>query len=174
MKAIILFLAILFTSTISFADETVMGNQPTVHRGAAFTLQQSVTLDEVANKAQEYAQKTVLIKGKVSGVCQAKGCWMTISGDQATSKARITFKDYGFFVPFDVKGKDALVEGVVQVKELSEAERNHLAQDAKKPVAEIPKVELRIIASAVELSQVVSSTTPTPAPKKEGHDCGEH
>ncbi len=174
MKYMILCLLLSMITSTLWADDTVMGNQPTVHRGAAFTQQKIVTLDEIANHSQEYAQKTVLIKGQVSGVCQAKGCWMTISGEQATSKARITFKDYAFFVPFDIKGKDALVEGVVQVKELSEAERNHLAQDAKKPVSDIPKVELRIVASAVELSQIITPNTPAPAPKKEGHDCGEH
>jgi hypothetical protein len=160
-------------STLSHADDTVMGNQPTVHRGAPFVSKETISLDEVAKNIEKYNQKTVLIKAKITNVCKAKGCWMVVASEQ--NSARITFKDYAFFVPFDIKEKDALVEGVVEIKQLSEADRNHLAKDAKTSVDQIPKVEMRIVASGVEISQIVKPNQPEPkATEKSGHDCGEH
>lgn len=127
---------------------------PVIHRGAAFTLAEKdrITLDAVADKAPEMAGKTVQVTGKVKSVCKKKGCWMILAGDKA--RARITFKDYGFFVPLDSDGRDAVIEGVVEVKTLDEAERKHLADDAGKTIDAIPKHELRLVASGVELRKV--------------------
>lgn len=125
-----------------------------IHRGAAFTLADQVTLDDIAKDPAAYAGKTVKVTGKIGSVCKKKGCWMTLNGQTNTAVARITFKDYGFFVPLDAEGKLATLEGVVEAKVLSEAERTHLAEDAKKPVEEIPAAELRVVASAVEIRAV--------------------
>lgn len=127
-----------------------------LHRGAAFTLaaKDRMTLDAVSDKAPELAGKTVQVTGTVKSACKKKGCWMVLAGDKA--RARITFKDYGFFVPLDSAGSSAVVEGAVEVKTLSEAERKHLAEDAGKSVDTIPKHELRLIATAVELQPAAS------------------
>ena len=76
---------------------------------------------------------------------------MTMAGDKATSRARVTFKDYAFFVPKNVKGKKIKLLGEVKVKILSDAERKHLAKDGHVDVSEIPKAELRLVASGVEI-----------------------
>jgi hypothetical protein len=128
-----------------------LADQPAAaeHRGAAFTMQKSMSLDEVAKTPDAYAGKPVQVAGTVSAVCKAKGCWMTLKGDQAT--ARITFKDYAFFVPTDCEGRKATVEGTLEVKKLSPEERKHFADDAKVDVSKIPESELRLVASGVEL-----------------------
>ena len=77
---------------------------------------------------------------------------MILADKQA--RARITFKDYGFFVPLDSAGSAAIVEGEVQVKTLTEAERKHLAEDAGKTVDAIPAHEIRLVATGVELTRV--------------------
>lgn len=130
-----------------------MADHAVLHRGAAFTLTEKdrTTLDAVAAKAPEMAGKTVQVTGTVKSACAKKGCWMILAGD--TARARITFKDYGFFVPLDAAGADAIVEGAVEVKTLSDAERAHLAEDAGKKVDEIPQHELRLVATAVELKR---------------------
>ncbi|MCB9527018.1 MAG: DUF4920 domain-containing protein [Myxococcales bacterium] len=136
------------------ADTAVkMADTAVVHRGAPFALAEKdrTTLDAIAAKAPEMAGKTVQVAGKVQTVCQKKGCWMTMAGEKA--RARITFKDYAFFVPLDSDGHDVIVEGVVEVKTLDEGERRHLAEDAGKSIDEIPQHELRLVASAVELRQ---------------------
>jgi len=50
------------------------------------------------------------VSGEVLAACQAKGCWMTLQMPDGQDM-RVTFKDYGFFVPKDSPGKEAIVEG---------------------------------------------------------------
>ena len=56
--------------------------------------------------------------------CEKKGCWMELAADAKGPGVRVTFKDYGFFVPLDSAGRTAKVEGVVKVAELSESRRS--------------------------------------------------
>ena len=123
----------------------------TIHRGEAFTLKETQPFDAMMASAGTLDGKTVRVGGTVKAVCRKKGCWMTLSGTEGTSVARITFKDYGFFVPLDCSGSTASVEGVVKLKTLSDGERAHLAKDAGKDVKDVPKHEVRIVATAVSL-----------------------
>ena len=132
----------------------MMGTQALVHRGAPFTLTEQITLDEVVAHPEKYQGKTVKVAGKITAVCRKKGCWMAVVGIAKTARARVTFKDYGFFAPFDSAGKIATIEGVVKARTLSEAERAHLAEDAGTKIDAIPKAEIRLIASALEVRAV--------------------
>jgi len=77
--------------------------------------------------------------GTVADVCQAKGCWMTMQ--TATGQPmRIRFKDYGFFVPKDISGKTAVVEGYVLRETVPVDEQRHYAQDAGKSPQEIAAI----------------------------------
>jgi hypothetical protein len=123
-----------------------------IKRGASLSKKKAISLDTVAADPEKYADQILMIKGKTSSVCTKKGCWMTLKGKRMS--ARVTFKDYSFFVPTDAINMNAKVEGTVQVKVMSEAERKHLAEDEKVDVSKVPKVELRIIAHGVELWKV--------------------
>ncbi|UZR93638.1 DUF4920 domain-containing protein [Chondrinema litorale] len=82
----------------------------------------------------------VVVAGKVSDVCKAKGCWMTITkpdGDQM----RVTFKDYALFMPKDIVGKEVVIHGVASKKEVSVADLQHYAKDAGKSEEEIASIE---------------------------------
>lgn len=125
----------------------------TTHRGAPFELTKEVSLDDIMDAPEKYAQKAVRIKGTVKKVCLKKGCWLILAGAKATARARVTFKDYAFFAPMDCVNYSASVEGIVQAKTLSEGERAHLAEDGKVSINEIPKAELRIIATAASFTK---------------------
>ncbi len=77
---------------------------------------------------EEESSESVQFKGKVSSVCQVKGCWMVVDliNDE---QVRITFKDYGFFVPTDIVGKEVVVNGQAEVSEISEEDQRHYARD---------------------------------------------
>jgi hypothetical protein len=132
------------------AAKSAQDKKASLH-GAALTLTDRITMDELAARASKLSGKTVQVSGTVSAVCRKKGCWMTLAGDKPGSSARITFKGYGFFVPLDSAGAKAVVEGVVEVKTLDEAERKHLADDAGKSIDTIAKHELRLMANGCEL-----------------------
>jgi hypothetical protein len=82
--------------------------------------------------------KSIRVTGTVTEVCKVKGCWMMLR--DASSLVRVTFKDYGFFMPMDLVGKTVALEGVLSVETLTEAEARHYAEDAGKSKKEIAKI----------------------------------
>ena len=96
------------------------------------------------------------LSAEVVNVCQAKGCWMTLNtptGDEVMVK----FKDYGFFVPKDISGKEVIIEGNAYVEEVSVDDQRHLAEDAGKSEEEIaaitaPKKSYGFVANGVLVS----------------------
>ena len=142
---------------ITNSNPSTKGMSEIIHRGGAFTLTKTVTLDDIMAKVESYGDKPVRINGKVKAVCLKKGCWLVLAGQAPTSRARVTFKDYAFFAPMDSQGYAASVEGVLKVKILSEGERAHLAEDGKVSIDEVPKAELRIVASAAAFQKTANT-----------------
>jgi hypothetical protein len=129
-----------------------MGDAAVAHRGAPFALAgAAISLDEVVAAPDQFAGKAIKVSGTIGTVCQAKGCWMSLAGTRPGATARVTFKDYAFFAPKDAKGAQATLEGTIEVKHLSEGERAHLAEDARASIDTVPKVELRLQATALEV-----------------------
>ena len=91
----------------------------------------------------------------VVDVCQMKGCWMRLDlGDN--KKVMVSFKDYGFFVPKDISGKNVIVSGEAFKKTISIDELKHYASDrgeSKDIIASIDKPEIvySLIANGVKL-----------------------
>ncbi|XCF07613.1 DUF4920 domain-containing protein [Tamlana crocina] len=79
------------------------------------------------------------IKAKVNSVCQTKGCWMQLDLENG-NEVMVKFKDYGFFVPKDIAGKEIIVNGKAFVNEVPVEELRHYAQDAGKTEEEIAKI----------------------------------
>jgi hypothetical protein len=127
----------------------------TTHHGGQFTLSDTVPLSHIMDKAREFAGKRVLVAARVSKVCKKKGCWFILAGNKGDGRyVRVTMKDYGFFVPLDCDGKNAVIEGVFGVKELSVATLKHLAEDGNEDPAKVkgPKLELTLVATAVDIN----------------------
>ena len=91
----------------------------------------------------------------VVDVCQMKGCWMRLDlGDN--KKVMVNFKDYGFFVPKDISGKNVIVSGEAFKKIISVDELKHYASDrgeSEEKIASIDKPEIvySLIANGVKL-----------------------
>ena len=105
-----------------------------------------------AKMGDKQALKTK-VTATVADVCQAKGCWMTVKLDNGETM-RVTFKDYGFFVPKDISGKTVVFEGEAKMKTTPVSELQHYAEDAGKSKEEIakitePKRELTFVANGV-------------------------
>src|SRR5688572_1612168 len=49
--------------------------------GKPLTLKAPVTVDALLAKPDGYVGKTVQVKGKITEVCQAMGCWMNLVGE---------------------------------------------------------------------------------------------
>jgi len=95
------------------------------------------------------------LQGTVNSVCQAKGCWMTIAAGN-DQEMMVKFKDYGFFMPKDISGREVVMHGMVYYQVTPVDELRHYAEDAGKSPEEIaaitePKKELRFLADGVQL-----------------------
>ncbi len=127
------------------------------HFGGPLSSAPSVPASAVLSEPAKYDGKTVKVSGLVGGVCQHKGCWMTLgTGQPGEPTVRVSFKDYGFFVPTDCMGKQAVVEGQFAVKTMSVGEAQHYAEDAARPgqkpqTVTAPQETLALVASGVEL-----------------------
>lgn len=78
-------------------------------------------------------------KAQVKEVCKAKGCWMKLVLDNG-EEAMVRFKDYGFFVPTDIEGKEVVVNGLAFISEMAVEEQQHYAKDAGASAAEIAQI----------------------------------
>ncbi len=90
----------------------------------------------------------------IEKTCAKKGCWMEVK-DGKGGTMRVTFKDYGFFVPTEgVEGKETVIEGVLKKKTYTVEELRHYAEDGGKSPEEIaqitePREEFSFIAEGV-------------------------
>lgn len=82
-----------------------------------------------AMEAQSAHGKEVMIAGTIADVCQKKGCWLVVS--DGTSQMRVTFKDYGFFVPTTSSGTSVILQGIVSEEEIPEDLAKHYAEESK-------------------------------------------
>lgn len=84
-------------------------------------------------------QKEVKLVATIEECCQKKGCWMKVDmGDGNTM--RVTFKDYGFFVPMDAAGRQVVMEGVASYEETTVEALRHYAEDAGQSAEEIEAI----------------------------------
>ncbi|MFC5270007.1 DUF4920 domain-containing protein [Adhaeribacter terreus] len=91
--------------------------------------------DLVKNMAGKDSME-VKISGEIEEVCQMKGCWVTIK--MPTGEAmRVMFGEDDYFVPKDVSGKNAIMEGVAYRKIIPVDEQRHYLEDAGKSKEEI-------------------------------------
>ena len=72
--------------------------------GKKVQLKQMISLEKAINDFKNIESREIVIKGVVKDVCVKKGCWMTLNNDNES--VRVTFKDYGFFVPASLKSKN--------------------------------------------------------------------
>jgi hypothetical protein len=69
---------------------------------------------------------------------------------------RVTFKDYGFFVPTDSAGAYAKIQGKLDTREVEAAAVEHLESEGarfRNKRSDGSATEVRLIASAVELQR---------------------
>jgi hypothetical protein len=116
----------------------------------------AISYAELMEQMGEQGSMMVKVRGTVQEVCQAKGCWMNIAGTEGEDAMMVQFKDYGFFVPKDIAGREVIMEGEASYQETPVEELRHYAEDAGKSAEEIaaitePKRELRFMASGVIL-----------------------
>lgn len=133
MKKALLILLVLSASPGVFAQNEIS------YHGKKISEKGAIPVTQLATKMGTKDKMPAKVEGTVEDVCKVKGCWMKVkTGDGQTM--RVTFKDYGFFVPKDVVGKTVVLQGTAETTVTPVDELRHYAQDAGKPKEEIEKI----------------------------------
>lgn len=119
---------------------------------------QAVALAKVVGEPDKYAGQTVIVEADVKRACSRKGCWMELasSDDPKAAGCRVTFKDYGFFVPTDSAGAHARVQGVVEVETVKKSHVDHMESEGATFAHKNPDGtarEVQLVATGVELTK---------------------
>lgn len=104
------------------------------HYGAALVGAEALAVSELLADPRKHEGKMVRVEGMVVSVCAKRGCWFEMAGDQPGAKIRFKVKDGTMVFPPTAKGKMAVAEGEVSVKDLSLEQSvswaRHMASDA--------------------------------------------
>ncbi|MDR9419992.1 DUF4920 domain-containing protein [Gracilimonas sp.] len=164
MKKSILFVLLIGFSTLAFAQESevIRLSEPVqvtenheVFGAEVDTWGESTSLKSIIENEEDLSGKTVTLETEIAEVCQKKGCFFV--ANEGSYSARITFKDYGFFIPTDSKGKKVTLIGTFEVKELTEEKAKHYAEDAGNNPDAIkgPQKEYSIVATSVKVPKIL-------------------
>lgn len=121
--------------------------------GASVSDQEVVNPAEMVSLVMENGTFEGKIEGKINEVCTKKGCWLTMDLPNGESM-RVTFKDYGFFVPTNSQGFPIVLDGVATLTTTDVETLKHFAEDQGKSDEEIasitePKREITFEATGV-------------------------
>ena len=112
----------------------------TAHFGKKISPNMAMSLGSLFDAMKGEDAMPAKVEGKVKEVCQVKGCWMTLEKEDG-STMRVTFKDYGFFVPKDLPGEKVVVEGQARRDTVPVKVLRHYAEDAGKSPEEIASIK---------------------------------
>ena len=119
----------------------------------------AVQMVEVLAMVNSEGSAQTKIEGEITSACQKKGCWMKLEVEGYENPIRVTFKNYGFFVPKNSASNRAVVEGKAYFDTLSVETLRHYAEDAGKSEEEIlaitePEISLSFEANGVAIEEV--------------------
>lgn len=104
----------------------------------------------VATEPSALEGTTVTVRGRISTVCQKKGCWLALeTGTARPIRVLVprTEDGYEFTVPTTLAG-EATVTGTLQTAELDTTMQKHLAEDG---AASAPAQEVQIAATGLRV-----------------------
>lgn len=125
--------------------------------GDPISLDDAISYDALLSQMDTKDSINIKVTGTVSSVCQKKGCWMNIVSDDTNKPEMfVKFKDYGFFMPLNISGREVVMEGHAFKNITPVDELRHYAEDEGKSKEEIeaitePKEQLSFLASGVIL-----------------------
>lgn len=106
-----------------------MGDAETRHYGAPFASDADpITLGAALESCADTGE-ACKVTATVERVCQARGCWFTLTAPDVDPTVRVRMVDYAFFVPRNAVGATAVFEGTLQRTQISQEQAQHYADD---------------------------------------------
>ena len=107
------------------------------------------TLDSLLNNPEANLNREIKVTTRVAKVCQKKGCFFI--AQQGPYSARVSFKDYGFFVPSNISGRTVTLVGELLERKLSPEQAAHFNADAGTTNNIKPGLQYEIVANSVRI-----------------------
>lgn len=107
--------------------------------GNGVKMKEMTPLKSLLDRGKDALGKEVVVEGVVTEVCQTRGCWMVV--EDGESHVRVEFEKYGFFVPWDSKGKKVKLQGRLTEKTVGAAAAKHMADEMSKPPVEKKQIQ---------------------------------
>ena len=124
--------AVLLLAVITFALPSLAATY-----GKPLSKEKAVKVSDLLAKPDEFVGKTVKVEGIVTDVCEMRGCWMVIAGDQDFQSIRFKVEDGVIVIPMEAKGKKAVAEGTFRKIEMSKEQTleqaKHHAEETGQP-----------------------------------------
>ena len=109
-----------------------------------------LSMQDLVTNSPAHLTKGFQVEARIARVCQKKGCFFIAQQDQHI--LRVSFRDYGFFIPTDSNGKTVTLAGELVQKELSLEQVAHFKADLKSDTAMVtPGVVYEIVADSVKI-----------------------
>ncbi len=151
-----LILGLLSLVTVFSCKQAQKESSPGEKFGKVITADNAIEFSQLIEMVSSQDSVRTKVKATVESVCQAKGCWMNLVSAQGQTDPSVfvKFKDYAFFMPLDIAGKEVIIEGVAYREVTSVDELRHYAEDEGKSKEEImqitePAEELKFMADGV-------------------------
>ncbi len=138
MKTLFNTFFLLVFAVAAFAQNPAPATPGTFY-GETFNEGKAIPATKLAAKLETQNILETQLKGTVTDVCTKKGCWMKLDAGNGQT-TMVKFKDYGFFVPADIKGKKIIMNGIAKKETVSVEDQKHYAEDGGKSKEEIAKI----------------------------------
>jgi hypothetical protein len=122
--------------TFSVFAETLRLSEPVAQDGQTETfgvkLDNSLpklSMENLVTESSSHLAKPFQVEARIAKVCQKKGCFFIAQQDEHI--LRVSFRDYGFFIPTDSSGKTVTLAGELIQKEMSKEQLAHFKADLK-------------------------------------------
>lgn len=143
--------------TFGVSSETLRLSEPVIQDAKSETfgvkLDNSLpklSMQDLVTDASSYLAKSFRVEARIAKVCQKKGCFFIAQQEQYI--LRVSFRDYGFFIPTDSSGKTVTIAGELIQKEVSPAQAAHLKADLKSDTDIVkPGVVYEIVADSIKI-----------------------
>jgi hypothetical protein len=109
-----------------------------------------VSMQSLTTDPSLHLSKPFQVEARIAKVCQKKGCFFI--AQQAQHTLRVSFQNYGFFIPTDSSGKTVTLSGELVKRELSPEQVAHFKADLKNETNIVkPGVVYEIVAYSVKI-----------------------
>ncbi|MFQ3191808.1 MAG: hypothetical protein ACI936_002957 [Paraglaciecola sp.] len=159
MKRLLSTLACLALTFGSYAD-TLRLSEPVTQDAQSETfgvkLDRSLpklTMASLVTNSSSFLAKPFQVEARIAKVCQKKGCFFIAQQDQHI--LRVSFRDYGFFIPTDSSGKTVTLVGELVQKEISPEQAAHFKADLRSETDTLkPGLVYEIVADSVKIPRI--------------------